>query len=888
MATIATLSVKLTANTTAFGAGMSSAAGQLTGLRGAYDRLTNSARAYESMQQSVGGLKLAGAETLGALQTTFAVARSELRKFGRNRDVQVAIEIGREYVDEAWIKARATLQRLANATRLNVAAQIVSDRANSAVDWIAAQRRQLGKQLSVRLNLAREPFDNAMSAVQGRLESLKRFRAVRIVLAAVNATKMPVAAAMQMLGPLRKLAATGVGVALSATHFGVAAGVQKAKALLGGLVTYGRSAVASLGGALVSVGTSVVGVGAMIGGAAVAGVGGLATYAIKLAADAEQARVSFTTMLGSADKARTLIGQINQFAAATPFQTPELINASKKLLAFGVDAQQIIPTMRSLGDVSAGLNIPIGELAEIYGKARVQGRLFAEDVNQLTGRGIPVIQEFAKQFGVSEGEVRKLVEAGKIGFPQLQQAMVSLTTGGGKFAGMMQAQSLTVAGLFSTLQDTITMNLTRVGEVITEKLDLRGVLAGVTNAISAMATTAMPIIEAFIGGLAQGGNVGQRAGELVLSGSEMIATGLAYVIDYSKLLVVGFRLMQSGAALAIGGLLKAVDYLGAGLVKLLNYLPGVKLEWTDTIVAMADGVLDEAQRLGQEAGKAYDGFANNDSAKSVAQFFNQVRANARQTAEATTQVGDAAAQTAMKVEQSTVAQNAAVVSSLKQMQEQVQQIGLSDGQKKIADLSGQGATADQIAQAQKLLDVQDQLSKLSAIDTGDPMGDFAAKMERLQKLYAQGAVTAQQFAALRDTAKQSMGEKLADEAKKVIESVMTPLEAYTEEMNKLQALLDQGLISRDVFDRATAKAKQGLSGMDGADVQPAAPEAIASGSAAAQKLVYDISHGQEKLTKDDMPKKQYAEAQQQTRLLEQVVKNGREATGGVELTVVEI
>ena len=125
-------------------------------------------------------------------------------------------------------------------------------------------------------------------------------------------------------------------------------------------------------------------------GALVAGVGALAVSMVKLAADAEQAEVAFTTMLGSLGQAKALMGEIQQFAATTPFNTTELVSASKSLLAFGVAQDQIIPTMRTLGDVSAGLGINVRDLAEIYGKARVQGRLMSEDINQLTGRGIPV------------------------------------------------------------------------------------------------------------------------------------------------------------------------------------------------------------------------------------------------------------------------------------------------------------------------------------------------------------------------------------------------------------------------------------------------------------------------------------------------------------------
>lgn len=180
----------------------------------------------------------------------------------------------------------------------------------------------------------------------------------------------------------------------------------------------------------------------------------------------EQSTIAFTTILGDGGKAKSLLDDLAKFAAATPFEFPELVDASKKLLAFGFDAKSIIPTMTRLGDISAGLGIPVSELADLYGKARVQGRLFAEDINQLTGRGIPIAQELAGQFGVSEDKVRGLVEAGKVGFPNLEKAFISLTTNGGKFAGLMEAQSQSFNGLMSTLKD----NLTQIAGQLTKPI----------------------------------------------------------------------------------------------------------------------------------------------------------------------------------------------------------------------------------------------------------------------------------------------------------------------------------------------------------------------------------------------------------------------------------
>ena len=222
-------------------------------------------------------------------------------------------------------------------------------------------------------------------------------------------------------------------------------GVSKAMRIVQG---FGRNAAAAVG----NVTRNVLSFRGMVAGLAGAtGVGGL----LKLAADAETLSMQFKVLTGSAKTAATLMGQIQQFAAATPFESVQIAEAARMLLAFGSGAGQVVSELRMLGDIAAGVGVPLQDIAEIYGKARVQGRLFAEDINQLTGRGIPIISALARQFGVADSEVRALVEAGRIGFPEMQAALIGMTEPGGQFAGMMEQLSTTTAGKFSTFLDNV-------------------------------------------------------------------------------------------------------------------------------------------------------------------------------------------------------------------------------------------------------------------------------------------------------------------------------------------------------------------------------------------------------------------------------------------------
>lgn len=179
----------------------------------------------------------------------------------------------------------------------------------------------------------------------------------------------------------------------------------------------------------------------------------LGSYALKSAWDFEQTATAFRTMLWDGKKAWALLKELSDFANSTPFEFPEIANAGKSLLAFGFEANKITWTLTTLWDIAASLNIPLGELSEIYGKIKTSGRVFSEDINQLTGRGIPIIAELAKQFGVAESEVRKLVETGKIWFPEVQKAFEAMAWEGGKFSWGMVNQSKTLTGLLSTAKD---------------------------------------------------------------------------------------------------------------------------------------------------------------------------------------------------------------------------------------------------------------------------------------------------------------------------------------------------------------------------------------------------------------------------------------------------
>jgi hypothetical protein len=182
-------------------------------------------------------------------------------------------------------------------------------------------------------------------------------------------------------------------------------------------------------------------------------------FGVKSAADFEQTRIGLENMLGSADKAKKLLAQISDFAAKTPFEFPELAQAARQLVAFGFSADEAYNTMKNLGDVSAAVGTPINDLAYLMGTLRTQGRAFTIDIRQFAQRGIPIYEYLAKVLNINEQAITGMIEAGKIGFPEVQKAFQLMTAEGGKFHGAMEAQSKSLSGLFSTLKDNIGLAL---------------------------------------------------------------------------------------------------------------------------------------------------------------------------------------------------------------------------------------------------------------------------------------------------------------------------------------------------------------------------------------------------------------------------------------------
>lgn len=214
-----------------------------------------------------------------------------------------------------------------------------------------------------------------------------------------------------------------------------------------------KTRLAATGAALsaVAMGTAT---GAIALGAAL-GIGAAGSRGIGLAADLETTTIAFETMLGSATAAKKMLADLTQFAAATPFELPQIQQATKILLAFGVTQDKILPTLRTLGDISAGTGKDFGDLAVIFGQVKAKGRLMGGELLQFSEAGVPMVAQLAKQFKVAESQIAKMSEQGRIKFADVEKALTAMSSEGGLFFDLMKRQSTTVMGLWSTLKDSV-------------------------------------------------------------------------------------------------------------------------------------------------------------------------------------------------------------------------------------------------------------------------------------------------------------------------------------------------------------------------------------------------------------------------------------------------
>ena len=283
----------------------------------------------------------------------------------------------------------------------------------------------------------------------------------------------------------------------------------------------------------------------------VAGValGAMAGYALKAAADIEQLQVSFGVLTGSTAVGDELLNSIKQFSAVTPFVTSDLAKASQTMLAFGIATEDIMPTIDMLGNVAMGNSEKLKMVSLAYSQIQAAGRLMGQDLLQLINAGFNPLKEISQATGKSMGELKDMMSKGAISSELVTMAFKRATSEGGLFYGMMEKQSQTLAGRFSTLQENIEQTAQSFG--------------------AALAPAAKAIINVFISLTSFLMKIPQPI-QAVLAGIVTLGSGLLLIAGITPTLVSGFKSVVLGLNLLKGGFINATRAVVANTAALLT------------------------------------------------------------------------------------------------------------------------------------------------------------------------------------------------------------------------------------------------------------------------------------------------------------------------------
>lgn len=359
----------------------------------------------------------------------------------------------------------------------------------------------------------------------------------------------------------------------------------------------------------------------MAGGPAVAavtaGLLGLATAGIlvkkslDLAGGAEKNRLAFEAMTGSAEAAGRVLGKLRKYAQESPFSTSQVLDIGKRLLAFGIDAEQVTPTVRALGDITAATGGDFGRLALAFGQVRTTGRLMGDELNQFAEQGVPLIDALADVMKKPKDEIKKLVSEGEVGFDKVVEAINRMTSAGGRFAGLQEKYAKSFEGLKERLGDTAEGLGRDLGTALIEDLNLKPILADITRHMESF----RPLLRDARPGLKE---IGYWLGKAVKysvdlgitatkTGRLLAAMGKAF---FSPELKQASERIESLKKLL--GDIDGMDFqevFHQGIRVLLTELRPAALGVADTIDGIGDGLkkFEEIWKgVGEVAGKAFD------------------------------------------------------------------------------------------------------------------------------------------------------------------------------------------------------------------------------------------------------------------------------------------
>ncbi len=274
-----------------------------------------------------------------------------------------------------------------------------------------------------------------------------------------------------------------------------------------------------------------------------ASLGALGVKAVQAAGNFQQVQAAMTNMLGSAERAKNLLGQLQDFAAKTPFEFNDVAAASQKFLAFGFTAEQIIPTLKAVGDAAAGVGLGkegIDRITLALGQMAAKSKVQSDEMLQLTEAGIPAWQMLADKIGTSVPQAMDMVSKGAVDAQTGLQALV-----GGmeeKFGGMMDQQAQTITGTWSNMMDGLSQSAIAVGQQISDALNLPDLFSSLGDSLQPFAN------------LVKNQGIGEALSQMIPPEVEVAAAGLATTLTVATIPALqSFALNAKLAAAPLAG-----------------------------------------------------------------------------------------------------------------------------------------------------------------------------------------------------------------------------------------------------------------------------------------------------------------------------------------------
>ena len=312
---------------------------------------------------------------------------------------------------------------------------------------------------------------------------------------------------------------------------------------------------------------------------------------------------SFTVMTGSADKASETVQKLADIGATTPFDMPQLADATSLLMNFGFSADDAVDSMMMLGDISQGNADKLNTIARAYGKMNSAQKVSLESINMMIDAGFNPLQEISEKTGESMQSLYDRVSKGKMSVDEITESMKRSTSEGGKYFQSMDAQSQTLDGRLSTLSDTVNSKLGGVLQPILQKAADEWI-PNVTNAIDNMdIDSVVSVIDEIVSGVGDLFGFIMDNGDTIISlvagiGAAMLTWNVASMINGVVTSIKAFQAANEGATIAqalLNGVMNAnpimlVVTLLAGLITTIVTLWNTNEGFRDAVISVWDAL----------------------------------------------------------------------------------------------------------------------------------------------------------------------------------------------------------------------------------------------------------------------------------------------------------